>query len=188
MTEVELPEGSVDERELLLAWLGYLRGAVVRKLERLDEQGAHWRPEGRLLSLLGIVNHLTNVEWRWIDGGFLGEPTERREEEFTPGDELTVPDALARYSARAASSDRTVRSLASLKRAVSDRAGDGPALGAAAPPQRDRAARWARRCRSRALGWRDRRVGNAPSMNPISAIHQRIRRERGRVALWVPGA
>jgi uncharacterized damage-inducible protein DinB len=114
VTEVELPEGSVDERELLLAWLGYLRGAVVRKLERLDEQGAHWRPEGRLLSLLGIVNHLTNVEWRWIDGGFLGEPTERREEEFTPGDELTVPDALARYSARAASSDRTVRSLASL--------------------------------------------------------------------------
>jgi len=114
VTLVQLPGGSIDERELLLAWLAYLRGAVVRKVEGVDEQGAHWRPEGRLLSLLGIVNHLTNVEWRWIDGGFLGEPTERREEEFTPDDTLTVPDALARYRARAASTDRTVRSLASL--------------------------------------------------------------------------
>jgi len=112
--DIQLPEGTSDERELLLRWLGYLRGAVVRKVEGVDEPGAHWRPEGRLLSLLGIVNHLTNVEWRWIDGGFLGESTERREEEFTPGDELTVPDALARYLARAASTDRTVRSLASL--------------------------------------------------------------------------
>jgi uncharacterized damage-inducible protein DinB len=114
VTLVQLPGGSIDERELLLAWLAYLRGAVVRKVEGVDEQGAHWRPEGRLLSLLGIVNHLTNVEWRWIDGGFLGEPTERREEEFTPDDTLTVLDALARYRARAASTDRTVRSLASL--------------------------------------------------------------------------
>ncbi len=114
MPDIQLPEGTSDERELLLRWLGYLRGAVVRKVEGVDEPGAHWRPEGRLLSLLGIVNHLTNVEWRWIDGGFLGESTERREEEFTPGDELTVPDALARYLARAASTDRTVRSLASL--------------------------------------------------------------------------
>jgi hypothetical protein len=114
VTPVRLPEGLTDERELLLAWLGFLRGAVVRNVEGVTERGAHWRPEGRLLSLLGIVNHLTNVEWRWIDGGFLGEPTERREEEFTPSDELTVPDALARYRARAASTDRTVRSLASL--------------------------------------------------------------------------
>jgi Protein of unknown function (DUF664) len=109
-----LPGGSSDERELLLAWLGFLRGAVVRKLDGVDERGGHWRPEGRLLSLLGIVNHLTNVEWRWIDGGFLGATTERRVEEFTPGSELTVPDARARYRARAVSTDETVRSLPSL--------------------------------------------------------------------------
>jgi len=28
-----------------------------------------------LISLLGIVNHLTHVEWRWIDGSSVGPPS-----------------------------------------------------------------------------------------------------------------
>lgn len=100
-----------DEREALLAWLGWLRGAVLRKLDGLDDDQARWRPEGRLLSLLAIVNHLTHVEWRWIDGGMLGEPHERSEAEFHPPPQLGVAAAVAAYRQRAVATDRTVRSL-----------------------------------------------------------------------------
>jgi uncharacterized damage-inducible protein DinB len=108
------PGGNPDERELLLSWLRYLRGAVMRKLAGLSDEDARWRPDGRLISLLGIVNHLTHVEWRWIDGAMLGQPVSRSEEEFTPGPELTVDAALAAYRARAAASEAAVRAFSSL--------------------------------------------------------------------------
>lgn len=112
--ELDFPRGTSDERELLLRWLGYLRGAIVRKIEGLSDEEARRRPEGKLISLLGIVNHLTHVEWRWIDGGMLGQAVSRSEEEFSPGPELTVDAALVAYRARAAATDATVRSLPSL--------------------------------------------------------------------------
>ncbi len=104
-----LPEGSDDERALLLAWLGYLRGAVLRKVEGLGEQEARWTPDGRLICLLGIVNHLTHVEWRWIDGSMRGQEVTRSEEEFRPGPELTLLDAVEAYRARAKATDTMVR-------------------------------------------------------------------------------
>ncbi len=64
----DFPRGHADERDLFLDWLGYLRRAVIRKLDGLTDEQAAWTPEGALISLLGIVNHLTNVEWRWIGG------------------------------------------------------------------------------------------------------------------------
>ena len=109
-SEVKLPRGSSDERELFLRWLGFLRGAVIRKVEDLSDVQARWRPDGALISLLGIINHLTHVEWRWIDGAMLGKETSRSDLEFTPGPELTVAAALARYRARAATTDDFVRS------------------------------------------------------------------------------
>ena len=111
---IGFPTGHREERELLLSWLGYLRGAVLRKLDSLDEQQARWRPEGRLISLLAIVNHLTHVEWRWIDGGMRGQPVSRNEQEFHPGPELTVPAAVVAYQARAAETDAFVRAASSL--------------------------------------------------------------------------
>ncbi|MBO0827132.1 MAG: DUF664 domain-containing protein [Streptosporangiales bacterium] len=105
------PHGMADERELFLHWLDFLRGAVIRKLDGLDESQARWRPDGRLISVLGVVNHLTHVEWRWIDGGMRGEEVDRSEAEFTPGDELTVPDAVAAYRERAAKTEAAVREM-----------------------------------------------------------------------------
>jgi uncharacterized damage-inducible protein DinB len=112
--EVDFPIGTPDERELLLRWLRYLRGAIVRKLDGLTDEDAHWTPDGALISLLGIINHLTQVEWRWIDGGMLGHDTSRSESEFRPGPELTVAEAVEKYRRRASSTDATVRSIASL--------------------------------------------------------------------------
>jgi len=56
--EIGFPKGTTDEPELFLRWLGFLRGAVIRKVEGVSERDARWTPDGRLISLLGIVNHL----------------------------------------------------------------------------------------------------------------------------------
>jgi uncharacterized damage-inducible protein DinB len=127
-SEVELPLGGVDEREMLLAWLGYLRGAVLRKLEGLTDEQARWRPDSKLISVLGIVNHLTHVEWRWIDGGFMGAAVSRSEDEFDPGSELTVAIAQAAYVDRAASTEAAVRTLPSLETRCTRRAEKGTDL------------------------------------------------------------
>jgi len=110
----EFPRGTPDERELFLRWLGFLRGAVVRKIDGLDDEQARWTPGGSLLSLLGIVNHLTHVEWRWIDGGMRGGNVSRSDDEFTPGPEVTVAAAVAAYETRAGATDSLVRSMPSL--------------------------------------------------------------------------
>jgi hypothetical protein len=54
------PVGNPDERELLLGWLTWLRGAVLRKIDGVSDSQARWTPDGKLISLLGIVNHLSN--------------------------------------------------------------------------------------------------------------------------------
>ncbi len=107
---VTLPEGNPDERELLLGWLGYLRGAVLRNLDGLTDAQGRWRPDGALIPLVGVANHLTHVEWRWIDGGMLGRATRRDEAEFTPSG-LSVHQAVEAYRQRARATDDVVRRL-----------------------------------------------------------------------------
>ncbi len=106
-----VPAGTGPERELLLRWLGCLRGAVLRKTAGVSEADRRWRPDGRLIPLLAIVRHLTQVEWRWIDGEFLGASVSRSEDEFGPGAELTLAAAVAAYRARAARTDAVVAGL-----------------------------------------------------------------------------
>lgn len=106
------PRGTSDERELLLRWLRFLRAAVIRNLADLSDEQARWTSNGALTPLLGIINHLTHVEWRWIDGGMLGQETSRSDTEFEPGPELTVQGALAAYRKRAAATEATVTAMA----------------------------------------------------------------------------
>ena len=108
---LDFPVGSNDERDLLLQWLGYLRGGVLRNLEGLDEAQARWTPDGKLLPVLGVVNHLTRVEWRWIEGGFGGADVGRSEDEFRPGPDLTVDAAAIAYRRRGADTDAAVRAM-----------------------------------------------------------------------------
>jgi len=124
--EAELPRGTDDETELLLGWLGFLRGAVLRKVHGLDDESARWTPEGRLIPLIGVVNHLTRVEWRWIDGAMLGQDVDRSEEEFRPGRELTLEAAVRAYRERAVATDEAVRRLGDLSTPCSE--GEGTDL------------------------------------------------------------
>jgi uncharacterized damage-inducible protein DinB len=120
------PVPSADERELLLGWLAYLRGAVLRNIEGLSDDQARWTPPGTLIPVIGVVNHLTQVEWRWIDGQMRGQETSRSEEEFRPADELTVTEAVTAYTERARATDAAVRAMPSLTEPARD--GDGTDL------------------------------------------------------------
>jgi Protein of unknown function (DUF664) len=106
--EIDFPVGSPDEKVVLLQWLDYLRGAVIRNTLGLDDARARWTPDGRLISVLGIVRHLTNVEWRWIDGGFGGAEVSRSEVEFDPTLDVTLEEAVAAYRQRATATDAMV--------------------------------------------------------------------------------
>ena len=108
---IGFPAGSSDEKELLLQWLGYLRGAVLRKVEGIDDEQARWTPDDKLIPLIGILNHLTLVEWRWIDGGFAGEAVSRTDAEFRPDADLRLADAVDRYRRRAAATDSAARAM-----------------------------------------------------------------------------
>ena len=108
---IGFPTGSPDEKVLLVQWLDYLRGAVLRNAEGLDDRQARWTPDQKLISLLGIVQHLTNVEWRWIDGGFRDAEVSRSQQEFHPDDEVRLDEVVAAYRQRAIATDATIGSL-----------------------------------------------------------------------------
>lgn len=87
---------------------------MVRKLEDLTDEQARWTPAGKLISLLGIINHLAHVEWRWIEGVMRGQEVSRSEEEFHPGAELSVHAAIDAYRERAEATDAFVLSAPSI--------------------------------------------------------------------------
>jgi hypothetical protein len=53
--DIGFPSGQTDERELFLSWLRYLRGAVLRNLDDLDDEQARWRPDDRLALILSLL-------------------------------------------------------------------------------------------------------------------------------------
>jgi uncharacterized damage-inducible protein DinB len=109
-------EPTSDERELLLRYLQLQRELVVVSTVGLTEDQARWRPDGdRLIPVIGIVNHLTHVESRWIDGSYARQRVVwRSEEEFTVGGERTLAEVVDAYAARAEATERTVRAAPSL--------------------------------------------------------------------------
>ena len=125
MTEV----GVGDERALLGGTLALLREAVLHKAAGLTEEQGRWTPDGALIPLVGIVNHLAHVEWRWIDGVFLGAEVSRSEEEFVARS-VTLEQAVENYRARGRATDEAIRNAASL---------DEPAVGRHGP---ERDLRW----------------------------------------------
>ena len=114
MSYPPFPSGTPDEVELYLRWLAFLRGAVLRKASGLTEEQSRWQPDGKLIPLIGIVNHLTGVEARWIDREMLGRDVGKPDDEYSPGGSLTIKDAISAYEARAAATDATVREISDL--------------------------------------------------------------------------
>jgi uncharacterized damage-inducible protein DinB len=95
-----------DERETLLAFLDYLRTAVVRKVDRLPDALARRSPVGSGTSLLGLVKHLTRVEVAWFHWGFAGDDVRVPEDALSAAD--SVDAVVGGYRAAVAASNRIV--------------------------------------------------------------------------------
>jgi len=96
---------------------------VLATAEGLDEEQARWTPPGRLLPVIGIVNHLTQVEWRWIDGLYLRDEVSRSEAEFGVGADRRSAEVIDAYLARQARTESIVRSAPDLDVACTGAAG-----------------------------------------------------------------
>ena len=95
-----------DERELLLRFLHRQREEVVAAADQLSDDQARRTPDGRLLPIVGIINHLTHVEWRWIEGRYLASEFPSRTEEFQI-EGARLESVVARYWSRGAADGRS---------------------------------------------------------------------------------
>ena len=87
------PASTPDLRGLLLDYLDYFRGVVAGKLDGLTDADltgtvvpSGWTPAG-------LVNHLVNVERRWLEWGFLGEQVSEPWADSAPGGGWVTPEA-----------------------------------------------------------------------------------------------
>jgi hypothetical protein len=115
-----------DERELLLRYLHRQRELVVESAAELSDAQARWTPDGALLPIIGIINHLAHVEWRWIDGRYLRRVFPPREEEFVVADDVTLAGVIDAYGARAERTESVVRDAPGLDEPCLGCEGDGP--------------------------------------------------------------
>ena len=100
MTTTAFPEpaSTPDLRGLMLDYLDFFRGVVADKVEGLaaDDLTTSAVPSG--WTPAGLVNHLVNVERRWLRWGFLAEPlADPWRDATTDGGWVTpdtTPDAL----------------------------------------------------------------------------------------------
>ena len=105
---------TADERELLLRYLHRQREEVVATSAGLTEAQARWTPDARLLPIIGVINHLTNVEWRWIDVRYLRLPFPARTDEFHPPEGTSLAEVVTAYRARERRTEEVVRSAPDL--------------------------------------------------------------------------
>jgi hypothetical protein len=117
---------TADERELLLRYLHRQREEVVATAAGLSEAQARWTLDGKLLPIIGVINHLTHVEWRWIDGRYLRADFPPRTDEFHLRDEVSVAEVISDYWARERRTEEVVRSAPSLDVACLGGEGGGP--------------------------------------------------------------
>src|SRR2546429_8731656 len=76
------PASTSDERDVLLGYIRWQREQVVATAAGLTDEQLRWRPEDRLIPIGGIINHLTHMEWRWVEGRYLGSEFPPRTDEF----------------------------------------------------------------------------------------------------------
>ena len=122
------PAPSADERELLLGFIRWQREQVVATARDLSEEQLRWTPDGRLLPIIGVINHLSHMEWRWVEGRYLGAEFPPRSEEFWLGTEVTGAEVIDAYWRQALRTEDIVRGAPSLDvPCVGEEGGRGPA-------------------------------------------------------------
>ena len=62
-----------------------------------------------------MINHLTHVERRWIDGRYLASKFPTREEEFSVPNDISLAKVISTYWEREQETERIVKSAPSLE-------------------------------------------------------------------------
>jgi Protein of unknown function (DUF664) len=122
------PAPSSNERELLLGFIRWQREQVVATARDLSEEQLRWTPDGRLLPIIGVINHLSHMEWRWVEGRYLGSEFPSRDEEFSLRSDVKGAEVIGAYWQQARRTEDIVRAAPSLEvPCVGDEGGRGPA-------------------------------------------------------------
>jgi hypothetical protein len=87
------PATTADLRGLLLDYLDFYRGVVGAKLDALDGDGLRGSVVPSGWTPAGLVNHLAQVEVRWLRWGFLAEPVPDPWSDADGADGWVTPDA-----------------------------------------------------------------------------------------------
>jgi len=104
------------EIDTALAFLGYLRDAVLRKLDGLDEDQVRLSPVPSGTSLLGLVGHLTEMESYWMQRRFAGEDVSVVDGGFTVDAGATIDSVRRAYLSATSRSDAIARAAADPER------------------------------------------------------------------------
>jgi hypothetical protein len=130
------PPTTGDEAAMLAAWLDYQRSTLLWKCSLLDGEALVRRGVApSSLSLLGLVRHMTYVEWHWFDHVFAGSAAP---EPISLADDPDADFNDLQSSAAVADVELFMRQCET-SRGIVDDAPDLDALAAAAPSARDEA-------------------------------------------------
>jgi hypothetical protein len=105
-----------DERVMLEGFLDYYRDVVVNKVDGLARDDATRVMTASGLSPLGVIAHLTEVEYNWFDEKFAGHPERPdpvKHGDFQLSSHDTAPSIVDEYRAACAVS-RVIASKAAL--------------------------------------------------------------------------
>lgn len=122
------PAPTPNETEQLLGFVRWQREQVVAAAAGLTEEQFRWTPDDRLLPIIGVINHLAHMEWRWVEGRYFGSEFPPREEEFALGNEVTGAQVIDNYWRQSERTEHIVRAAPSLDApCLGEEAGTGPA-------------------------------------------------------------
>ena len=107
------PFGLVSEKETLVDFLDYVRAAIVRKASDLADDDARRPMVPSGTSLLGLVAHLTLVEYGWFQYDFAGLDTPAPPLELRPEDDAAT--VIAAYQAAIARSNAIIAGCTDLE-------------------------------------------------------------------------
>lgn len=110
------PSFNTNEKTTLLTFLDYLRESVAAKAAGLSETAARTAGVPSGTSILGLVKHLTAVEFNWFAHAYAGADAPLRDDEARPADDETVESLLAAYRRAVEASNAIVDACEDLDR------------------------------------------------------------------------
>ena len=112
--EFKVPALTGDERETLLGFLDWKRAAVLHAARDLSDEQARWTPDGKLLPIAGLINHLAHVEARWIDGKYLCEDAPAADPDTEFATQRPLQELVDAYCVRRLRTNEIVRNAPDL--------------------------------------------------------------------------